>query len=114
MNLQEVQEFIRQSSDTELELIAATVRSIQSIRNGGADLLFKYDLPRVILLHIGDKVRFNSEVHPRYMMGVEAVVTKVNRKRVVINIDTKGGQIDIGRFAPGKNVTCPPSLLEKI
>lgn len=58
---------------------------------------------------VGQRVRFNSRVTPRYMIGKIARVTKVNRERVKIQLE--GGAV--GRF-DGENMSCPISIIDII
>jgi hypothetical protein len=58
-------------------------------------------------LSIGDKVKFNDQTTPIYMRGMVATIIKINRERVVVNMDNP-----TGRFR--NNVTVPFSLLEKV
>lgn len=57
--------------------------------------------------NIGDKVKFNNSVKPKYLRGIQATITNVRRKRIEIKLD-----YSIGRFA--SRITCPVSLIEKI
>jgi len=56
----------------------------------------------------GDKVKFNSGVNPKYLVGTTAVITKVNVKRVVVDLE-----LPVGRFV-GKGINCPVSILDKV
>ena len=58
-------------------------------------------------LAIGDKVKFNDQTKPVYMRGMVATIIKINRERVVVNMDNP-----TGRFR--NNVVVPLSLLEKV
>lgn len=55
---------------------------------------------------VGQTVWFNKKVAPRYLIGVEALVVKVNRERVKVRIKNPS---DAGRFEG--DVNCPISIL---
>lgn len=55
---------------------------------------------------IGNLVKFNDKVSPKYLIGRTAKVTKVNRERVKIVLAE-----DCGRFRAGKQIACPVSIL---
>lgn len=63
----------------------------------------------------GVAVRFKSTVRPQYLAGISGVVTKVNRKRVVIDIDAQY-RLQAGRYGTngGKGIRCPTNILEII
>ena len=64
-------------------------------------------------LSVGDKVKFNSKVHPKYLRGVEGVVDSKKTKKVVIRLNDGPEQRKfIGRFS--NKIVCPVSLLERI
>lgn len=58
-------------------------------------------------LSVGNKVKFNSSTKPIYMRGMVATITKINRERIVVNMDNP-----VGRFR--NNVTVPISLVEAV
>ena len=114
MNIEDCIQFINSADEDGFRTIACRVRDL-SYERGLSFIERIAHVPTTrIDLQVGDRVRFNDKVHPRYMEGVEAAVVKVNRKRVVINIDTKGGTVDIGRFGNGQGIRCPPNLIDKI
>lgn len=55
----------------------------------------------------GDRVRFTDAVRPKYLIGVEANVVKVNAKTVVVKMDSVQG-----RF--GGETRCPAELIEAV
>lgn len=92
----------------------------QSILNGEQDEDFDQIKEAIVLrkkvigstklrsLRAGDRVRFNSGARPQYLIGLEAVVTKVNQTRVKVRIEG-----DAGRFA-GTTPSCPLSIIDKV
>lgn len=56
----------------------------------------------------GDRVRFNNGANPKYLIGVEGVVQKVNQTRVVVKIEGEAG-----RFTGG-SPSCPVDIIDKI
>ena len=61
-------------------------------------------------LKLGDHVRIQPTVSPRYLAGLTATITKIQRTRVTLEFHS--GQ-DLGRFT-GRTTTCPISLIELI
>jgi len=55
-------------------------------------------------LSIGDSVYFTSTCSPAYMRGKSAKVVKINRERVIVDLDSPAGRFH-------KNVTCPLSII---
>ena len=68
-------------------------------------------LSRMVLdLKPKDIVRFNSKTRPKYLVGLEAEVTKVNQKTVGVKI-VEGDVFKARRY--GKSAfRCPISLIE--
>ena len=62
--------------------------------------------PQIWEFQVGDKVKIIN-ANPKYLNGSPAVITKVNRTKVVIDLDTPAG-----RFS--HNITTPLGMLEKI
>ena len=63
--------------------------------------------PKIWEYQVGQIVKFNSNVRPKYLTGVSATVKKINRTKIVVDLDERNG-----RFF--KNVTVPLSLVEKV
>ena len=57
----------------------------------------------------GDIVQFNSRANPKYLYGLQAEVTKRNRKTYTIEM-LRGA----GRFRKGEIVRAPMSIVEKV
>lgn len=67
----------------------------------------KKDLrPKIWEFQIGDRVKIVN-ANPKYLNGSTATIKKVNRTKVVIDLDTP-----TGRFS--RNITTPLGMLEKI
>ena len=67
----------------------------------------KKDLaPKVWEFQVGDRVRMVN-TNPKYLNGAMATVRKINRTKIVIDLDEKQG-----RFY--RNITTPLSMVEKI
>lgn len=62
--------------------------------------------PKIWEFQVGDKVRLVN-ANPKYLVGAEATVKKVNRTKIVIDLD-----VPQGRFS--KNISTPLSMLKKI
>lgn len=62
--------------------------------------------PKIWEFQAGDKVRLVN-ANPKYLNGATATIRKVNRTKVVIDLDTPQG-----RFSRG--ITTPLSMLEKV
>lgn len=75
---------------------------IDSIRYRQKDIA-----PKARDFKVGDRVRYNEHVRPKYMAGVEGVIQKINRTKVTVQLDSSQGRF----YGP---VNTPPSLLEKV
>lgn len=62
--------------------------------------------PKIWELNIGDRVRFVN-VTPKYLNGAVGTIKKVNRVKVVVDLDEKRE-----RFF--KNISTPLSMVEKV
>ncbi len=60
-----------------------------------------------LVFSVGDAVKYVAAVRPKYLAGATGVVTKINRTKVVVKIDTP-----VGKFAG--NITTPTNLIEKV
>jgi FKBP-type peptidyl-prolyl cis-trans isomerase 2 len=63
--------------------------------------------PQIWEFQVGSRVRFNAGTKPKYLQGVEGTVRKVNRSRIVVDLDERHE-----RFF--KNITVPLSLVDKV
>ena len=63
--------------------------------------------PKIYQCYAGQRVRFSSAVRPKYLIGVEGTVQKVNRTKVVVDLDERHA-----RFY--RNVTTPLAMVEII
>ena len=66
----------------------------------------KEKAPKVWEFQIGDRVRMVN-TNPKYLNGAMATVKKVNRTKIVIDLDTPQG-----RFS--RNINTPLSMVEKV
>jgi hypothetical protein len=62
--------------------------------------------PKVWEFQVGDRVRMIN-TNPKYLNGAMATVRKINRTKIVIDLDEKQG-----RFY--RNITTPLSMVEKV
>lgn len=62
--------------------------------------------PKVWEFRVGDRVRMVN-TNPKYLNGAMATVKKINRTKIVIDLDEKQG-----RFF--RNITTPLSMVEKV
>ena len=62
--------------------------------------------PKIWEYQVGDRVRFVN-AHPKYLNGHTATVKKINRTKVVIDLD-----MPQGRFYT--NITTPLTMIEKV
>lgn len=62
--------------------------------------------PKVWEFQVGDRVKMVN-TNPKYLNGAMATVRKVNRTKIVIDLDTPQG-----RFS--RNITTPLSMVEKV
>jgi membrane-bound ClpP family serine protease len=81
--------------DESLDMILAAVRARKDALK-----------PQIWEFQIGDRVKIVN-ANPKYLNGAMATIKKVNRTKVVIDLDTPAG-----RFS--RNITTPLGMLEKI
>ena len=62
--------------------------------------------PSIWEFQVGDRVRLVN-ANPKYLIGAMATVKKVNRTKIVIDLDSPQG-----RFS--KNISTPLSMVEKV
>ena len=62
--------------------------------------------PKVWEFRVGDRVRMKN-TNPKYLNGAMATVKKINRTKVVIDLDNR-----CGRFYT--NISTPLSMIEKV
>lgn len=67
----------------------------------------KSKAPKIWEFQIGERVRFNDGTRPKYLQGVEGTVKKINRTKIVVDLDERKE-----RFF--KNITVPLTLVEKV
>lgn len=60
-------------------------------------------------LNVGDAVWFNEKTRPAYMAGHKAIVRKINRERVVVDLDKPAGRFHIGVTVPLTLLTTTPA-----
>jgi hypothetical protein len=58
---------------------------------------------------VGDKVKFNDSIRPKYLQGLEVTATKVNRKTIECSFPDDPAY---GRFSGAQFVKCPVNTLE--
>ena len=81
--------------DGQLDMILAAVKARKNALK-----------PQIWEFQVGDKVKIIN-ANPKYLNGSTATIKKVNRTKVVIDLDTPAG-----RFS--HNITTPLGILEKI
>ena len=60
---------------------------------------------------VGDVIKFNNNIRPKYLAGGTVTVKKVNRKTVVCDFPSDS---IFGRFANAKNVKVPTSTIDVV
>ncbi len=60
-------------------------------------------------LNIGDKVVFNDKANPKYLQGVEAIITGKKKTRVTVEFAES-----VGRFHAGVEITSPISIFDLV
>ena len=81
--------------DGQLDMILAAVKARKNALK-----------PQIWEFQIGDRVKIVN-ANPKYLNGSTAIIKKVNRTKVVIDLDAPAG-----RFS--HNITTPLGMLEKI
>jgi hypothetical protein len=86
--------------DDSLDAIEATVRERRKVLNARK----RFDLA------VGDLVRFNSQVSPKYLNGVTAKVTALGSgQKVTVELEQNRG-----RFRAGSPIGCPLAIIDKV
>ncbi|MGH2836581.1 MAG: hypothetical protein ACRDKD_10230 [Solirubrobacteraceae bacterium] len=60
------------------------------------------------MLNVGDRVRINHQASPRYLHGVNGVITELDDDIAVVCVHRP-----IGRFKSGE-IRCPPLVLDRL
>lgn len=81
--------------DEQLDMILAAVKARKNALK-----------PQIWEFQVGDKVKMIN-ANPKYLNGSTAVIKRVNRTKVVIDLDTP-----TGRFS--RNIATPLGMLERI
>ena len=63
--------------------------------------------PKIWEFRAGDVVKFNDNTNPKYLRGAQGKIRKVNRTKVVVDLDERHG-----RFYTG--ITTPLTMIEKV
>jgi hypothetical protein len=63
--------------------------------------------PKIWEFNVGDRIRYNKNTKPAYLVGIEGTITKINRTKVVVKLDNP-----VQRFSG--NITTPLALIEKV
>ena len=80
------------------EAVDARRRLLHTVRSATA----------LAVLCVGDEVRINQAVSPRYLAGLQGIVIDVDNHAATVRLPGP-----VGRFSTGQ-VRCPPLALEKI
>jgi hypothetical protein len=59
-------------------------------------------------LRVGDRVRINHAVSPRYLAGLRATVVEVDERAATLELERP-----VGRFSTGR-VRCPPLAVDRL
>ena len=60
------------------------------------------------MLNVGDRVRINHHVKPRYLAGVHGVITELDGHTAIVCVHRP-----VGRFTSGE-ISCPPLALDRL
>lgn len=63
--------------------------------------------PKIWEFQVGDVVRFTNNTNPKYLRGAQGKIRKVNRSKVVVDLDERTGRFHFG-------ITTPLSMIEKV
>ena len=80
------------------DILDGMIYAIQEYKKSKAPKIWEYK--------VGDRVRMVN-TNPKYLNGAMATVRKINRTKIVIDLDEKQG-----RFF--RNITTPLSMVEKV
>lgn len=67
----------------------------------------KSKAPKIWEFKAGDIVRFNDSTNPKYLRGARGKIKKVNRTKVVVDLDERHGRFQY-------NITTPLTMIEKV
>jgi hypothetical protein len=88
--------------DAHLDALAAAVdarrRLLHTVRSATA----------LATLCVGDRVRINERVSPRYLIGLHGAVVALDGEAATVHLEHPVGRFDTGR------VRCPPLALDKL
>jgi hypothetical protein len=63
--------------------------------------------PQIWEFEVGQPIRLSSTTRPKYLAGAQGIVKKVNRTKVVIDLDKPHGKFYT-------NISTPLSMIEKV
>ena len=88
-------------ADDNIDSLTAAIKQRREVANGR----------KLLFINPGDKVVFNRSARPKYLQGIEAKVTKVNKTTVTVDIpeDAWGAK----KFR-GTNVRTPISIVDRV
>src|SRR3954468_13028059 len=96
--MQDVLAAIREMDATDLAIVAETVHQLRGVQRSHE----RRELSAATGgLRVGDRARFNGRAHPRYLVGTEFTVTKINDKSVGIVLDADADPRALRRFGTG-------------
>lgn len=65
------------------------------------------DAAKLYTFNVGDRVRFNDRISPRYLIGRQGTITAIGAEKVTLDIG-----IRVGKYGP--RVTAPVSVVEAV
>ena len=63
--------------------------------------------PKIWEFKVGEAIKFNMATNPKYLRGAQGTIRKINRTKVVIDLDHPHGRFH-------KNISTPLTMIEKV
>ena len=101
-----MQDIVNGTYDNHLDKLSAALKSRTDLVRAQKDAVLKLTLDK------DSRVRFVSEIRPKYLAGKEATVISVKQKKALVKVDA-GEFYEKGSYL-GKKINCPLSLLEAV
>jgi len=89
-------------ADDNIDSLSAAIKKRREIKNS----------TKMFMINPGDKVIFNRSANPKYLQGITATVTKINKTTVSVDIpdDAWGAR----KYRGSKGVRTPISIVDKL
>ena len=87
--------------DNDMDKLNSAIKQRKEIKNSR----------KILFISVGDSVGFNSQANPKYLQGKVALVTKVNKSTVTVDMPE---DYSLRKYSGSRGVRCPISIVDKI